>query len=64
MAEPQKPVTDLSPRVVSLARMLDRLPPGNYTVQLEKPEVKGMAWHAEVTRTETIINVTIDRGGE
>jgi hypothetical protein len=35
---------DLSPRMVELARVLDRLPPGKHIITLEKPEVRAMDW--------------------
>lgn len=49
-----KPITDLSANVVSLARMLDRLPPGNYQVLLLKPEYRGQPWRVEIVQTQTI----------
>ena len=41
------PVHDLSPRVVSLAREIDRLPPGEYVIRLTKADVKAAPWQAE-----------------
>jgi hypothetical protein len=58
-----KPVTDLSPRVVSLARQLDRLPPGEYTIKLEKPDLKAEPWEVNIVRTEKIIDMFLDRSG-
>ena len=53
--QPQpKPITDLSTRVVSLAREIDRLPAGTYTLALVKPEVVGMSWHVEIVRVEPV----------
>lgn len=34
--EPQPEPRDLSPHVVSLARVIDRLPPGEYVIRLAK----------------------------
>lgn len=51
---PPKPITDLSPNMVTLARMIDRLPPGNYQVVLLKPEYKGQPWRVEIAQTQTI----------
>lgn len=65
MSEPTKPITDLSPRVVSLARQIDRLPPGRYTIEIEKPEVKPMPWEVQITaEEETIANIKIGKHGE
>jgi hypothetical protein len=47
-----RPVSDLSARVVSLAREIDRLPPGDYVIRLTKCEVRAMPWQAEIVRTE------------
>jgi hypothetical protein len=58
-----KPVTDLSPRVVSLARQLDRLPPGEYTIKLDKPDLKAQPWEVNIVRTEKIIDMFLDRSG-
>jgi hypothetical protein len=54
MNETCKPIHDLSQRVLSLARELDRLPPGDYSVRLVKPELAGLSWHAEIIRVEPI----------
>jgi hypothetical protein len=54
MAEPNLPVTDLSPRVVSLARAIDRLPPGEYVIRLVKGELQALPWQAEIARSEPI----------
>lgn len=44
---------DISARALSLARHIDRLPPGEYTVRLSKsPQPKGMAF--EIDRNETV----------
>lgn len=59
---PQKPITDLSANVVSLARMLDRLPPGNYQVVLLKPDFKGQPWRVEIIETQTLATKEITAG--
>lgn len=56
-----KPVTDLSPRVVHLARMLERLPPGNYEISLSKQELSAQDWNIEIVRTERIATVSLSR---
>ena len=49
-----KPVNDLSPRVVRLAQLIDRLPPGNYEISLQKQEIHAQDWSVEIVRTEKI----------
>ena len=49
---PPKPVTDLSPRVVRIARVIDRLEPGHYVIDLTKPQVKGDRWVARFVRQD------------
>jgi len=56
-----RPVTDLSARVVSLAREIDRLPPGEYVIRLTKCELKAMPWQAEITRAEPIRTMEINK---
>lgn len=53
MTEPT-PVTDLSARAVSLAREIDRLPPGDYVIRLVKCEVRAQPWQAEITREQPV----------
>lgn len=40
------------PEIVSLARELERLPPGSYIVRLEKPDIRGVPWQAEIVKYE------------
>ena len=54
-----KPITDLSARVVSLAREVDRLPPGVYTISLTKPDIRSAGWQVEIVRIETIREMVI-----
>jgi hypothetical protein len=54
LTQPPKPVTDLSPRVVQLARMIDNLPPGDYEISLQKQDVRAQDWSIEIVRTEKI----------
>ena len=57
-AEP-KQVNDLSPRVVSLARAIDRLPPGTYSIAI----IKGLQWDAQINRVEQVQTMKIDKKG-
>jgi hypothetical protein len=52
-----RPVLDLSPRVISLAREIDRLPPGEYMIILRKPEVAACGWTAEIAKSPELIRV-------
>lgn len=45
---------NLSSRVVQLAHMIDRLPPGTYEISLEKQDIRAQAWTIEIVRTEKI----------
>jgi hypothetical protein len=49
-----RPISDLSARVVSLAREIDRLPPGEYVIRLVKCDLKSMPWQAEIVRAESL----------
>lgn len=59
--DPAQPVTDLSPRVVELARMIDRLPPGTFEITIQKADVRAQDWKVEIVRTEIIRNVTLSK---
>lgn len=52
MSEQSRPITDLSSRVISLAREIDRLPAGVYSLQLVKPDLPALSWHVEIVRVE------------
>ena len=56
-----QPPSDLSPRVVQLARMIERLPPGNYEISLQKQELRAQDWNIEIVRTEKISTVNLSR---
>jgi hypothetical protein len=55
---PPSPPADLSPRVVQLARMVDNLPPGKYSITIEKQEIRAQDWRVEISRTEFIVNLS------
>jgi len=42
------PPQDLSPRVIELARFIDRLPPGTHLLTIVKPEVRAVAWEVSI----------------
>lgn len=45
---PPEPQSDTSLRARSLARMIDRLEPGTYELQIVKPSEKHLAWSFEL----------------
>ena len=49
------------PEVIQLAEELERLPPGSYQIQIEKPDMKGIPWRAEILRTNRISIVDLIR---
>lgn len=59
--DPGKPITDLSARVVQLARAIDRLPPGKYEIEVEKPDVRAQDWDVKIVRTEQIQHLTLPK---
>lgn len=52
--DPAKPVTDLSPRVVELARKIDREPPGTILIEIVKDEVRAQDWQYRILRVDLI----------
>lgn len=58
---PDKPITDLSPRVVELARVIDRLPPGTFEITIQKHDIKAQDWQVEIVRTEFIQALNVSK---
>jgi hypothetical protein len=54
---------DLSERAVRIARIIDRLPPGTYNIELLKPEIKAASWKVIVERLEFIQKAALARNG-
>lgn len=51
--DPNQPaLADVSPRGIRLARVIDRLEPGTYTIRLEKDADGEKRLRIEITRTE------------
>lgn len=42
------PPADLSINAVRLARIVERLYPGDYMIRLQRPQLKGEAWRIEI----------------
>ena len=55
------PITDLSPRVVQLARAIDRLPAGAFEIKIHKYEIRAQDWDIEIVRTERLQHFTISK---
>lgn len=59
-SQPKPAVTDLSQKVVSLARTIDRLPPGTYTVTIVKTEAPA-AWGVRIDAVQTVRQMEIGK---
>lgn len=59
--DPVPAVQDLSPRVVELARQIDRLPPGQYEIGISKPDVRAGSWDVEIVRVEKIVSMKLNK---
>ena len=55
------PVTDLSPRVVQLARAIDRLPAGTFEITIHKDDIRSRDWNIEIVRIERLQHFTISK---
>jgi len=53
------PVTDLSQRVVSIAREIDRLPAGDYSIHIVKPVSRHDSWQVKIDTTLTVREMDI-----
>lgn len=51
----------VSPRALSLARAVDRLPSGTYNLVIQIPEVRAAPWELEVIRTEHIYKKVLSK---
>ena len=46
--------TGVSQPAVSVARTIDRLPPGDYIIKLEKPSARSESWILEIVDTDLV----------
>ena len=53
-AQPDEIFPNTSSRASSLARVLDRLPPGRYTVDVEKSDIRGAKWKVTIRQNEIL----------
>jgi len=52
---------DVSERVKSLMRKIDRLPAGTYELTLAKSEVRAMDWYIDIVRLEKIETFSLSK---
>jgi hypothetical protein len=56
----RRTISDISARAHSLAREIDRLPPGfTYTIQVVKNELDEIDWRVEIIRSEFIRRLSL-----
>jgi len=46
---------DVSRKALSIARIIDRLPAGNYTIHLKRPENPSERWTVEIHQPVTVV---------
>ena len=47
-------IGDISSRALQMARMIDRLPAGNFLIELTRPIDNRMPWDVQINQTSTI----------
>lgn len=52
---PQAIALDVSRKALSVARIIDRLPAGNYTIHLKRPENPSERWTVEIHQPVTVV---------
>lgn len=52
---------DISNKARSMARSVDRLPPGDYFIRLCKPALRGQAWEMVIDKAETVRRMELRR---
>lgn len=58
-----KPVImDVSYRAMTIARILDRLSPGSYSIEIVKDHIDAIDWKVTVTRQELVQRVSLTKG--
>ena len=51
--------TDLSSRAVSVARIVDRLRPGRYILEITKSDIMAADWKIEVIRADVVQKMSL-----
>lgn len=46
---------DVSQKALYIAKSIDRLPPGEYTIRISRPASKERGWSFEVQKTDTVL---------
>jgi len=52
---------DVSNKAQSMAREVDRLPPGTYILILHKPSLRGQNWNLQIDKAETVRRMDLNR---
>lgn len=52
---PQAIALDVSRKALSIARIIDRLPAGSYTIHLKRPENPSERWTVEIHQPVTVV---------
>lgn len=52
---------DTSNKARSMAREVDRLPPGVYFIRLHKPALRGQSWELTIDKAETVRTMELKR---
>ena len=52
---------DVSNKALSMAREVDRLPPGTYYIMVRKPSLRGQAWQMEIDKAEKVRRMELER---
>ena len=60
------PDIGISRCVMSIARELDRLPPGHYVLTMDKPDDKKDGWQVSIDRVEKVreMDIVVERNGQ
>lgn len=58
------PDLGVSRRALSIARAIDRLPPGVYLVRVEKPALAALDWPVDIDRVESVQRLLAERKAE
>lgn len=53
----------VSERAIQIARIVDRLRPGTYTIRLIKDDLRAVDWKIEIIKTELIQKMALSKSG-
>jgi len=60
--KPKPRTVDVSHRAMTLARIVDRLSPGSYNIEVVKDHIDSVDWKVTVTREEMVQRVSLAKG--